>query len=282
MKFYFKLLICLMFSFPALAQQGAKSDVILQLNGDELTGKVTEISDDAVKFTYAGESLVYSVKKADILKITYGSGRIEVYNKPALASSGSGNGRSQSNSANPTNETADHHNKIAILPFAFVKDGQKAADELSNVVQSACFTFLSKHAGVLTVMDTRNTNAKLIKAGVTRENIQGYTMDDICNILGVEFLVDGTVMLNKVSESSLASSTYSDKTKYKTNERKDNGYTSANATNYANYETTISVDIYSDKGNNMFSQSRKSFFKTQDAYQNAMEYVLKRSPLYSK
>jgi len=280
MKQLFTLIILVLLSVASQAQNGTKNDVILQLNGDELAGKVTEIMDDAVKFMYAGETLGYSIKKADILKITYASGRIEVFNKPQL---GSSTQRVQSNSAPAGSESpSDHHNKIAILPFGFVKDGQKAADELSNVVQGACFTFLSKHAGVLSVLDTRTTNARLIKAGVTRENIEGYTMDDICNILGVEFVVDGTVVLNKASVSSLASSSYSDKSKGNRNDQKSSGYTSASATNYENYETTINLDIYNDKGNNMFSQSRKSFFKTQDAYQNALEYVLKRSPLYSK
>lgn len=279
MKKLLSLCILILLSVASKAQNGSKNDVILQLSGDELTGKVTEINDDAIKFVYAGETLAYSIKKADILKITYASGRIEVYNKPQLSSS------SQRGQAAPVSEggsLSDHHNKIAILPFGFIKDGQKAADELSNVVQGACFTFLSKHSGVLTVMDTRTTNAKLIKAGITRQNIEGFTMDDICNALGVEFIVDGTVVLNKASQSSLASNTYSDKTKGNRNDQKSSGYASASATNYENYETTINLDIYNDKGNNMFSQSRKSFFKTQDAYQNALEYVLKRTPLYSK
>jgi hypothetical protein len=280
MKHFFNLMFLLLLCAPVFAQQTAKNDVILQLNGDELTGKIVEITDDAVKFTYAGESLVYPIKKADILKVTYASGRIEVFNKPSL-SSGGGAASARASAAGATG-LADHHNKIAILPFAFIKDGQKAADELSNVVQGACFTFLSKHAGVLQVLDTRNTNAKLVKAGVNRETIQGYTMDDICNILGVEFLVDGRVMLNKASESTIASASNSDKTKFNNKEVKSSGYSSSSATNYNNYETTINLDIYNDKGNNMFSQSRKSFFKSQDAYQNALEYVLKRSPLYSK
>ena len=278
MKVFIKLLICFIISLPALAQQSTKNDVILQLNGDELAGKVTEITDDAVKFVYSGETLSYTIKKADILKITYASGRIEVYNKPALSSGGGQTSAAVSSGSG----LADHHNKVAVLPFSFTKDGQRAADELSNVVQSACYSFLVKHAGVLTIMDTRNTNAKLIKAGVTRENIQGYTMDDVCNILGVEFIVDGSVLLNKVSETAVASTGYNDKTKVNTKDVKSTGYSSSSATNYENYETTINIDIYNDKGNNMFSQSRKSFFKTQDAYQSALEYVLKRAPLYSK
>lgn len=279
MKHFSKLLICLLLSFQAFAQ-APKNDIILQVNGDELTGKVTEITDDAVKFMYAGETLNYTIKKADIIKITYGSGRIEVYNKPSL-SSARGN-QAPASGGGSNGDLSDHHNKIAVLPFAFIRDGNKAADELSNIVQAACYSYLSKHAGVLTVLDTRNTNAKLLKAGVNSSNIDSYTMDDICNILGVEFLVDGTVQLNKVSQQNLASSTYSDKSKNTRTDSKSTGYASSSSTNYENYETTINVEIYNDKGNNMFSQSRKSFFKTQDAYQNALEYVLKRSPLYSK
>lgn len=280
MKQLFAFLILIVLSITSQAQNATKNDVVLQLNGDELTGRVTEITDDAVKFMYAGENLSYTIKKADILKITYASGRVEVFNKPQLSSSSQKSSPASGQADNGA--LSDHHNRIAILPFGFVREGQKAADEMSNVVQNYCFTFLSKHAGVLQVMDTRTTNARLIKAGVTRENIEGFTMDDICNILGVEFVVDGTVVLTKVAQQTLANASYSDKSKNNRTDSKSSGYSSANTYNYENYETTINVDVYNDKGNNMFSQSRKSFFKTQDAYQNALEYVLKRSPLYSK
>lgn len=284
MKHLFSLVFLFLLSISAYAQTAAKNDVILQLNGDEVVGKVVELTDDAVKYVYTGESLVYTLKKVDILKITYASGRIEIFNKPQLSSS-SGSNQANGNSSNVRSNNgslADHHNKVAVLPFAFVKDGQRAADELSKTVQAECFNFLSKHAGVLSILDTRNTNALLIKAGVTRENLEGFTMDDICNILGVEYVVDGTVLLDKTSQTAVASSYSNDKTKGNRNDQKSSGYTSASATNYQNYETTINLNIYNDKGNNMFSQSRKSFFHTQDAYQNALEYVLKRSPLYSK
>lgn len=271
-------IILMLLTVTSKAQNRTKDDIILQLNGEELNGKVTEITDDAVKFMYSGETLTYTIKKADILKITYASGRIEVYNKPQLSTSSQKVGSASA----PTGSLSDHHNKVAILPFQFVKDGQKAADEMSNIVQLACLNYLSKHAGVLSIVDTRTTNAKLIKAGVTRENMEGYTMDDICNILDVEFVVDGTVMQNKAAETTLANNYYSGQNKGNRNDQKSSGYSSANTTNYQSYETTISLEIYNDKGNNMFSRSRKAFFKTQDAYQNALEYVLKRSPLYSK
>ncbi|MCH5596576.1 hypothetical protein [Niabella ginsengisoli] len=68
------LIACICF-FCVNAQTIEKSniDIILKTNGDELQGKVVEIEDDEVKFTYEGESLIYKIKKQDIVKVTYGS-----------------------------------------------------------------------------------------------------------------------------------------------------------------------------------------------------------------
>lgn len=46
------------------AQQPAKNDVILKLNGEELAGKVLKINDGDIDFSYAGETLVYNIKKS--------------------------------------------------------------------------------------------------------------------------------------------------------------------------------------------------------------------------
>src|SRR4030095_15015198 len=81
------LLICYtLFSISLIFAQkdSAKFDVVLKANVDEMVGKVTEMGDDFIKFVYKGETLSYTVKKQDILKITYASGRVEVINKPSL------------------------------------------------------------------------------------------------------------------------------------------------------------------------------------------------------
>lgn len=134
----------------------------------------------------------------------------------------------------------------------------------------------------MSVLDTRNTNAILIKAGVTRENLEGYTMDDICNILGVEYVVDGRVQLNETSESSSASNFYSNRGKKEDKELRKNGFATASTNTRVNYATVITVDIYSEKGNNIYNNSRKSFSRSQDAYKTTLEHLLKRSPLFRK
>ena len=278
MKTLFSFVFLALLSMNVFAQT-EKHDVILKLNGDELVGKITEITDTEVKFTYAGETLAYAIKKADIHKITFASGRIEIINKQPLTSEASGtpSGKAASSSEN-------HHNKVAILPFAFVRDGQSTIDELSIKAQTECFSYLSKHAGVFTIIEPRTSNALLIKAGVNSENIKGYTMDEICNLLGVEYVIDGLVTVDKKSMSSTGSSQYkstpSNNGKSSSSTQKASAY--SNSTTTENYQSSLTLSIYNDKGTSVFSQERKSFFTTVDAYKSALEYLLKRSPLYGK
>ena len=274
------LVFLLLLSLNAFTQQSpAKNDVIVKLNGEELAGKVLKISDDVIEFSYAGETLTYTIKTSDILKITFASGRVQTFNKqtqspepkPTLAAT---------TSVSPGN----HKNKVAILPIAFVRDGQAADDAVSEQVQNETFTFMTKHAGVYTIISPRTTNAMLIKAGINRENIKGYTMDDICNILGVEYVVDGLVTMNRTTQTTYQSNTTS--TTSKDNDKKDDRNKTENTSSYGtstqNYQTKLSLAIYNDKGVSVYSQDRTSFWNTQDAYKSTLEYLLKRSPLYTK
>ncbi|WP_119079364.1 hypothetical protein [Chitinophaga alhagiae] len=273
MKKILPCLALLVVTLCTFAQSVPQHDVVLKLNGGELTGKVVKISDNDVDFVYANETLIYNIKKADIMKITFGSGRIEVFNKPPEPA---GNQQAQ---GGPGLE--EHHNKVAVLPFTFVRDGQPSDDAVSEEVQNECFAYMNKHAGVFTILNPRTTNALLIKAGVTKTNIKGYTMEDLCGILGVEYVVDGMVSMNKTTQTTYQSNTGSSSSKNDNN--KDRRYNSSSyGTATQNYQTKLNLAIYNDKGANVYEQDRTSFWNTQDAYKSTLEYLLKRSPLYSK
>src|SRR5687768_15297435 len=117
MKYLYIIVLAVLSSFNIFAQQ-SKNDVVLKANGDELIGKVVEIGDADIKFMYQGETLTYQVRKEDIIKITFGSGRIEFFNKPQLSS--------EKKDSKPTALTGDtdHHNKVAVLPFGYIKNSQ--------------------------------------------------------------------------------------------------------------------------------------------------------------
>ncbi|HZZ76673.1 MAG TPA: hypothetical protein VFE04_12120, partial [Puia sp.] len=86
MKRILHVLLVLVLSFSVKAQSPEKNDVITKSNGDVLSGKVIEISDNEIKFSYPGETLIYTFKKTDIQKITYASGRTEVFNQTTPSS----------------------------------------------------------------------------------------------------------------------------------------------------------------------------------------------------
>ena len=274
MKRVLNIVWCLVFSFSLRAQSSGRSDVITKLNGEELSGKVVEISDNEVKFSYTGETLVYTFKKADIRQITYASGRTETFNK-SVSSETKTDAATSGQTASTEKSAADHQNRVAILPFSYVTDGQNAADALSEKAQSACYSYLTKNAGSRQILDPRTTNTQLYKAGVHKDNMKGYTMDDLCNILGVEYVVAGVVTMNKSGISSQQS---------KTTDKSNDGskQTSTHGTAEQEYETSVLLSIYNDKGSPVFNQDRKSVLSGQGAYKNTLEYLLKRSPLYSK
>lgn len=268
--FLFSSLICM-----SQNTQKPKSDLVLKINGDELQGKVLEIDDDEIKFAYEGETLTYKIKKQDILKVIYASGRVEFFNKPALSlDKGTGPGASAGG-------LQDHHNKVAILPFAYIKNSQSASDEMSLKAQNDTYMLLSKHAGGLSIIDPRTTNALLAKAGISRANITGYTMEEICNVLGVEFVVDGTITQNLASNTTTSS--YSNDSKGDKDDKKRSSYEYGSTVNRSNYETSVALNIYTDKNNAIFTEQRKALLvQNEGAYDSPLQYLLKRCPLYKK
>ncbi len=260
-------------------------DVILKTNGEEMEGSVKEIQEESLSFIYKNETIVYQVKQSDIVKITFASGRVQFFNK-------------FDKPGNSTNASlADHHNKVAVLPFAYIKDQQEGDPVMSSKIQTETFAILSKHRGGLTYININNTNALLIKAGVTNNNIQGYTMGEICTILGVEYVIQGMVSVEKTTQQNI--NTYSETTKNKGNNKAyidshghlignplDNGksqsYGTSISTNTQNYATSMTMNVFNDKGDQIYSQDHTSFWNTQDAYKITLKYLAKRMPLYKK
>lgn len=262
-----------------VSAQIKKADVILKTNGDSLSGKITEIGDSSVRFIYTGETLVYTIKKSDIQKIKFASGRTEMFSQPSVTV--------ETKQPQPDIKTppADVHNKVAVLPFTYLIDNQPAGEEMGYKVQTECYSFFSGHSGQYTFLDPRTTNTLLIRGGATPDKIRSFTMDELCALLGVEYVIDATITQNKTSQSSYQNDSYNASTK-ETNSKTGRQNTtisgSSSATTSQNYETSIVMNIYTDKNQNIYTQNRKSFWSNNDAYKASLQYILKRSPFYQK
>ena len=277
MKKIFLMITMAVFFFAIYAQ--TKSDIVLKTNGDELKGKVTKISADDITFTYEGETLEYVLKKSESLKITHASGRVEVFAKALPAED------RQKDAVAMAATPVDHHNKIAILPFTFLMDNQPGAEQVGLKAQQDAFSFLSNHSAGYTIMDPRTTNATLIQAGVTRDKMMGFTMKNLSDILGVEYIIDGSVIQAKGYQTSSTNTNADTKVK-RDDAEKVKGVSSTSAT-YNNavqrYDVSVSLHIYMDNNASIYNESHKAFLSNTDgSYTGPLEYLLKRCPLYRK
>ncbi|MGB5822154.1 MAG: hypothetical protein WBG90_21910 [Saonia sp.] len=259
----------------------AQNDVILKTNGEEMQGKVLKINTTDLQFVYQNETVEYTVNKADIVKITFGSGRIEFFNKKE---------------GNPQIKIGDHHNKVAVLPFGYIKDQETSNATMTQKIQQETYTIFRKKAVTLKFQDPTTTNALLAKAGVNNNNIQGFTMGEICNILDVEYVIQGLVSIARSSITDYSSTSTKSKNDYKKayvdrkgnivgdiwNSNKRSSNTSTFGTTTQNYATTITMNVYTDKGDNVFSKDHASFWQTQDAYKITLGFLAKRTPIFKR
>ncbi len=254
-------------------------DSVYMKNGDINVGKVTAINDSAISFTYKGETLGYNFKKTDIGKIVFASGRVQSFEglKPIANTIATTNIKT-------SEANADHRNKVAILPFGFLSLNQQNSIEWGYKAQEECYTYLSKST-TFSLQDPSNTNALLGTAGISFENIRNFTNQQLCNLLGVEYIIRGTVTTNAVSLTSSGSATYDEKTKNGSDKKGNNSKTSGNVysstSTQQNYKTSVLMEIYKDTGDKIFGRDRDSFWSTLDAYKSTIQYLLKKSPLYS-
>lgn len=278
LKKYGLLITFLLFTSVMFAQ----NDIVLKIDGTEMIGKVIKMNDNNLQFVYQNETVEYTVKKSDIVKITFSSGRIEFYN--------------QSNSSATKNVSLEgHHNKAAILPFGFIKDQSTSNHTMTKKIQQETYSVFKKKTNAIKFQDPSKTNDLLAKAGVVNNNIEGYTMGEICNILGVEYFVQGLVTVERSSVTNVNSSTSTSKKKSNAyvdkngkivgdiwNDGKKTSNTFAVSTSTQNYSTSIYMNIYNDKGDNIFSQDHSSFRQTEDAYKITLSYLAKRTPIYKR
>ncbi|MGK6344248.1 hypothetical protein ACMGDK_18710 [Chryseobacterium sp. DT-3] len=278
MKIYI-LIFCAFLSTGAFAQgiQTGKEDMLQKTNGEILKGKILRVTDNDITFVYAGETAEYVIKKIDVSKIVHSSGRVEDF---------AGNSTVQIRQKEPVSMVAspsEHHNRIAILPFTFLMDNQQGAEEIGIKAQQDAYAFLSQHSSGYKIIDPRTTNAALIQAGVTREKMIGFSMKNLADILGTEYIIEGTISQAKGYMTSSTIGRSSATIKDDGGKIKETGIGSSTSDSAQQYDVTVTLQIYMDNNVSIYNNSHKAFWPTTDgSYIAPLEYVLKRCPLYTK
>lgn len=250
----------------SIAQDAPRIDRIVMTNGEIKEGYVKAISESTISFVHSGETLEYSLKKENIGKIEFSSGRIEQFNKIE---------KPEDSNA----QMIDHHNRIAILPVIYVKDGKQVnGDVMEEKAQQKLFEVMNDHVGYMAVQEPSLTNVTLKKSAITLQELSGYTMPEIANVLGVEYVVK-TVLT--IDEKGVQTNNYSSGN-VSSNSRGIHSYSSSSSTSTIQYQTTIDMMVYNDHGEQIYSKSKISFFQTTDAYPLTLNYLVKRMPFYTK
>ncbi len=289
-----KKLLSLVFIFISLWATGkleaqTKNDVVVLVSGDRKEGKVTGISESHVKFRYPGEEFDYEFAKGEIAQIEFASGRVEKF-APASAGDGSMATAPSGPKSNP-GSSPDRHNKIAVLPFEFVSnDPGMSPESMRTLIQSTTSNLVRDEYRTLTLQDPMTTNAVLGKNNINHQNMASYTPDELAAILGVEYVIYGTVNITNKGASTYGSAgtTYKEKENntYNSNKSSTNtkgsAFSSSNSTTTINYDTTVDFRMFNDRGDNLYSQSRHVFGTLVDAYKDGISYMVKRTPFGSK
>ena len=271
------LLFILSFVTPSLFAQ-EKNDVIFMLNGETKEGKVTGIHESTIDFVYSGEDLKYELKKSDILKIIFSSGRTQIISQATTPTTNAS-----------TTTAAERKNKLAVLPFTMVSNDQGLMSEaMSGQIQHAAINSFKKNTRQIMVQDPMTTNAILLKNNLDPNSIKTMMPQKVAEILGVEFVVYGTANISFEGTRSYgtSSTTYQDKNKKDKNkeDEKSSGkeFTSNSSSTTSNYDTSIELNIFSDAGSNLYSVSRNAFGSSLDTYDGTLNYLIKRCPWGSK
>lgn len=248
------------------------NDRVIFLNGDSKEGTVTNFTKEKISFVHCDETLDYEFNKKEIERIEFASGRTEYISVKKAAS--------------PSNLT-NTRNRVAVLPIEYIADGNaERTTYMHTFLQEIAISYLSRSATELIFLDANEINARLLKNEITSANSRQYTPKELANILEIEYVIMGSVLQDKGKLVTVVNQNTNKKQTVQQNSKqiKISGKSNSHAAEVTrqDIETQVSFSIYSETGQKIYDNSRRSILSDADAYKNAIKYLLKRTPLYKR
>lgn len=279
-----KPLLCIIIfcnSIFVVAQSTKKGqDTIFMMNGEKKEGTILSLKDNTIKFVYTGETLEYELEKADINKIVFASGRTEIINY-------FGNTEPDTRQSLPSGRKG----KIAVLPFELISnDPGLDVYLLGEQLQADTYLSIKKYTSGLEPQDPITTNNLLAKHKLPYSGLKAISPKEMAELLGVEIVVYGTANIRNSGASTQQNGFVSQNVMAvkKKDGKKENAnayateYSSNSTTTIINYDTKIILNLFNDRGINIYAVSRNSFGSDVDSYLATINYLIKRCPYGSK
>jgi hypothetical protein len=179
---------------------------------------------------------------------------------------------------------ANAENKVAILPMIYIGDGNEMRQEqMRYSLQNIAHRYLREDAIELKFQDPSETNAILLRNGVNESNFRQFTPKELADILQVEYVLVGMVSQQSEATVTTTNSHRSHDTRdYRRHGVREQRNSTTNTRTREDINTTVDLSIYNDKGEQIFSRSRRSLLSNMDTYKAGLQYLLKRTPLYKR
>ena len=283
-KSVYAVAILFLVSIAAFAQGTKKLDKIIKRDYQVIECTISKMSDKAVEYSLPGETMQISLDTGQIARIDFASGRSQTFDVTPTSSSPASSSPSIRSTAVVSSEMKQ--NTIAVLPVPYLNsDTQESSEDMAKFAQNDLYNkLLDKSSNIfpLTVQDLRTTNSLLRKAGIDYKNIDETPIEDLEKILGVDNIVAAKISYT-IGSGTTATTYNSGNAKVSDNNKKvktsDISTTTANTQEY--YYYTVYFDMYKN-ASKIYSQTRKPFLAVKDSWIDSVQYLLKRSPIYSR
>lgn len=282
-------------SITAFAQNkpAQKLDRIIKRDYQIIEGNISKISEKEIEYTLPNEKLINALDVARIARIEFANGRVQTFDatpesQPAAAPQAPVPQAAAPAEAAPASQGVQQvemkENVIAVLPIPYVNsDNMASSEEMAKFAQNDVYSkIIQKSANIfpLTVQDLRETNSLLKKAGIDYRNIDDTPISDLHKILGVDHIICAKVSYT-TTENQTSSTYNSGNAKVNNNKLTGTNYSSSNTNTNKYYSYHVYFDLYKNN-TKIYTQSRQPTFRFQDSWIDAMSYLLKRSPIYTK
>ena len=281
-----KMMLFLLFSMIGLGvycqTTEKKLDRIIRKDYQIIDCTISRMSDTQVDYSLPGETMTISLDLSKVAKIEFASGRTQTFDVQEVAAAAPATETQQEATAPAARQKSV--NTIAVLPVPYVNSETLASsEEIAKFAQNDIYSKLidkSSNIFPLTVQDLRTTNGLLRKAGIDYKNIDEISIEELQEILGVDNIIAAKVSYT-VTENHQSSTYNSGQKKYEDNKTKNQNYSSTTDNVQKIYKYHVYFDMYKD-GTKIYTQSRQPFFNVEDSWKDAIQYLLKRSPIYTK
>jgi hypothetical protein len=180
--------------------------------------------------------------------------------------------------------------RVGVMPLVYLGDGSEGREEeMRYQLQDIVVNYMSRSSAELKFVDAAEINALLYKKGIDASAIRQYTPRELAHLLNVEYLIMGSVIQDP---GNIVTTENSYKTRRQNVEYRGRyrdrpritgrSFHTGNTVTRQHIKTQVSISIYNETGDRIYTKSRESILTESDAYKFALQYLLKRTPIYNR